>query len=166
MDLSTGNVLGMHIGGVDGKNNYAALAWEFNRDPQWAWIWDGATRDARTAPDIAIAPGLADAVFSMKQLRRLKDLLVQHRMSDKTNVLFANPPEQMVAELSEAATPQDRLFAELASLNRKLYLISDELPIETILNTAETLSFDLQKTKALQPFQRTAEQLRAKIAEN
>jgi hypothetical protein len=73
-------------------------------------------------------------------------------------------PEALVAELAETPTPQDRLFAALASLNRKLYLLEGALPIETVLNIAEALSFDLQRTGDLKPYRQEAEQVRAAVA--
>ena len=45
-----------------------------------------------------------------------------------------------------------------------LFLTEDELPIETLLNYAEGLSFTLRQSQALAPFKEAAKQTRFVIA--
>ncbi len=159
IDMETGLVIGMHFAGRPQDSNYAAPAWEFKREPQWAPLWNGPAAGAHGAKPVAPA-AVRTSVFTGRRLVELQKLLVDHNLSQKTDVLFATLPRPLVSELEELSTPQDRLFAALAALNRKLYVLEDALPIEAVLDAAEVLSFDLRNTGGLKPYRQEAEQVR------
>jgi hypothetical protein len=132
--------------------------------PNWRFAFLSLRHDVPADRVLEIAtPEMRDSLDDRERLIDLQKLLVKHSLHASTVVLFSNLPEVLVAELAEVPRPQDRLFGALASLNRKLYLVEGALPIETVLDTTETLSFDLQHNRALTPCRQEAEQVRAAL---
>jgi hypothetical protein len=125
VDIKTGDVLGIQIGGTYLVSNYAVAAWEIDRDPQWSVGshngTDSQTRNATAAALQSIESSPQhQPLLQFEEVLSLHEALVKIGMTDqdKIRVLFGGlPPEYVSALPDQGGGAADRLLSMLHAMN-------------------------------------------------
>jgi hypothetical protein len=155
IDIATGSVLGIHVGGQQLVTNYAVPAWEIGRDPQWM-------RNQPAEPDsIALARNVIGAglnersIFSFEEVTALHQMLVDAGVTDETKiaVLFVGLPNEFVAVLPSQGAPSERLKLMLHAVNKTGGRIGGHSAFYYILRNSEAMrSWDEDWKKTIAKF--------------
>lgn len=146
IDLETGTVIGIHVGGRSLHANYAFPAWEIGRDPQWARFSKTAAMEA--LPDVAITRRNSiggtlseEPIFSFDYVSGLHRRLMKFGMAedDKIKVLLAGIPKEYVATLSSVKSPAERLMLILHAVNETIIKLQGHLPFYYLLTNSRDM---------------------------
>ena len=180
VDLDTGQVMGIHWGGVAANANWAVPGWllaadprvrasgiQFADDPDWLPLWAiadiAAERDehahdgsaAMLVPDSAEPePDPEIHYFTQAELYRIRDLLQDTGLArtDRQHLLFVAMSTGFIATLPTEGAPDARLVTTLGILNQTPRLISGELPMQTLLLNAVENSKEFPQSQKLREF--------------
>ena len=171
IDLTTGAVLGFHMGGMFLHQNYAVPAWELARDPRvrshglrfadepaWMPRWIDSECGEPAAPMPRPEPRRGVRHFQHRDALALFDLLIDagFATADRQPALFFGMDLEFLASLPTAGAPADRLRTTLDLLNRTPALLTGELPMETLLMNAVSHSRPLVQSTKLGEYPRAA----------
>jgi V8-like Glu-specific endopeptidase len=151
INVTSGDVVGVHFAGKYLRGNSAVPAWELMRDsrvrrhlnlpePDWMSDWDQSPAVSQSPLVPAFEPN--DNLFktysylSFENLLELCGLLLIGFPDDeKIAVLFRGIPPELVAALPCGANPKEKLLSRLIELNR-LGPVGDHSPLYRLLQTA------------------------------
>jgi hypothetical protein len=146
IDIATGSVLGVAMGGQYLVGNYAVPAWEIGRDPQW---WHNLKGDAeRDASDpAAVLRQAIEANDEEKPILSFDEVLDLHKRFEKIGVtegskialLFAGLPYEYVGALPAEGSPTERLLSMLHAVNTTGGMIGGHSAFYYLLKNGERM---------------------------
>lgn len=156
IDLQSGAMLGLHIGGRYLDANQAACAWDARADPQWERLW---SEPAEPPPAGVAAPsaGKFEPIFSYDDISTLYDLIMLARITDESGLqlLFRGLSPEFLGAIPIGSTIGERLERALDFLNNRRLRYADKPPLFYVLSNAKRrLTFDASANQAIDSYLR------------
>jgi hypothetical protein len=152
IDIESGCVLGVQVGGQYLEANYAVPAWEIGRDPLW---WSSLKSESKQGGQdpAAVLRQAIEAEDEETPMLSFDEVLDLHKRFEKIGVtedskialLFAGLPNEYVAALPSKGSPTERLLSMLHAVNTTGGMIGGHSAFYYLLKNGERLrSWDSQ----------------------
>jgi hypothetical protein len=154
IDLASGQVIGMHIGGQAFVANYAVPAWEFNRDPAWttrlkAGAQATSTDVKATRRELIIEIVDAEPILTYDELNTVFQLLIRGGMTDeKIRALQGGIPQEYASAFPRGDNPATTLSLMLDDMNETGGKIREHHPLYYVLSNFQRLYAREDRTRA------------------